>query len=113
MLKYLAKKIVGLNPQDAIDRLEVSMTKKEKLISAALKSALYNAINNHKLDKALLVVKSIEIQKGPFFKRWQPVSRGMAHQIQKRTTHIKIILTEKKRKLDAKSKEEKSTQDKK
>ena len=54
-----------------------------------------NATNNLKLNSKDLRIKTIEILKGPFYKRWQPVSRGMAHQIKKRTTHIKVILEEK------------------
>ena len=42
-----------------------------------------------------LVIKEIIINKGPFFKRWQPVSRGMAHPIKKRTSHIKVLIAEK------------------
>lgn len=57
-----------------------------------LKQAVANAVNNLKLAKDSLTIKSIEINAGPVYKRFQPVSRGRAHSIKKRTTHIKIIL---------------------
>lgn len=94
MVKFLAKHAVGLSAQNAIDRLEMVTTKGGRFLSSVIKSALSNATKNHKLEGASLKIKSIEILKGPFFKRWQPVSRGMAHQIQKRTTHIKVKLYE-------------------
>lgn len=57
-----------------------------------LKQAVANAVNNFKLKKDELVVKLIEVNSGPAYKRFQPVSRGRAHSIKKRTSHIKIIL---------------------
>ena len=58
----------------------------------ALKQAQANAINNHNLNKDTLSIQSIEINEGSTYKRWQPVSRGRAHSIFKRTSHIKVIL---------------------
>ena len=94
MLKSLAAKLRGMPVKNAINRLQLVEIKAAKQLSLCIESALANAQKNKKLDSAILRIKSIEIQKGPFFKRWQPVSRGMAHQIQKRTTHIKVALTE-------------------
>lgn len=104
MLKSLAKKTVGLSPQNAIERLEMVSVKGARFLAAAIKSSLSNATKNRKLDSALLKIKSIEILKGPFFKRWQPVSRGIAHQIQKRTSHIRVKLEEikKEKSIDSK-----------
>lgn len=105
ILKSLAKSVVGLSPQKAIDRLEAVEIKVGKHLLACIKSALSNAEKNKKLDGSLLRIKAVEIQKGPFFKRWQPVSRGIAHQIQKRTAHIKVKLEEIKSQVNSKTKE--------
>lgn len=96
-IKFLARHTIGLSPQNAIDRLEMVSVKGGRYLAAAVKSAFSNATKNQKMDGSALKIKSIEILKGPFFKRFQPVSRGMAHQIQKRTTHIKVKLEELKR----------------
>lgn len=93
-IKRLAEVVVGLTPQEAMDRLFVTGTKGAKLLFEAIKSALTNAKNNLKLDSPALRIKTIEILKGPFLKRWQPVARGVAHQIKKRRTHIKVVLEE-------------------
>ncbi|MBM3283995.1 50S ribosomal protein L22 [Candidatus Gottesmanbacteria bacterium] len=93
-IKKLAQLTVGLSPQTAIDRLFFSGTKAAVLLQKAIRSAQANAVKNHKLEKSVLRIKTIEILKGPIAKRWQPVSRGMAHQIKKRNTHIRVALTD-------------------
>lgn len=92
-IKALGHILVGMKPVDAINRLTLQSGKGEKLLLSALKSSVANAQNNLKLDPVLLKIKTIEILKGPFMKRWQPVSRGIAHQIKKRMSHIKVTLT--------------------
>ncbi len=93
-LKGLVATVVGLSPRIAVERLEILGEKTAKLMIKVIKSALSNAVNNFKLNEQKLRIKSVQVQKGAFFKRWQPVSRGMAHSIKKRTSHIKIILEE-------------------
>lgn len=53
-----------------------------------LNQAVGNAVNNYKLSKDGLVIKTIEIGEGQKMKRWQFASRGRVHQIIKRTSHI-------------------------
>ena len=82
--------------------LEEAMTTLKHLSNRAaapvlkvFKQAIANAVNNHNLSKDSLSIHSIEINAGPVAKRFQPVSRGRAHSILKRTSHIKIILNSK------------------
>ena len=56
---------------------------------------LNNAVNNLNLPKDSLSIYSIEINQGPTYKRFRPVSRGRAHTILKRTSHIKLVLQSK------------------
>lgn len=93
-MKALGRIVVGLTPSDAMDKLLFTSGKAPRLLLAAIKSASVNAQNNHKLDIATLKIKTVQILKGPTMKRWQPVSRGMAHQIKKRMTHVKVTLEE-------------------
>jgi large subunit ribosomal protein L22 len=93
-MREIAHRVVGLTPQQALDRLQFTGVKSAKVLSHAIESALGNATKNHKLNLQNLKIKTVEIGKGPHLKRWQPVSRGMAHQIKKRTAHIKVVLTE-------------------
>ena len=67
-----------------------------KLISATLKSAASNALNqNSKLDEDMLYVKEIRIDEGPRLKRIWFRARGRADQLLKRMCHITVIVDEK------------------
>lgn len=63
-----------------------------KFVAEVLKSAIANAKNNFGLTEENLMIKKIEVGKGPMLKRWRPVSRGRAHPILKRMSHLKIVL---------------------
>jgi large subunit ribosomal protein L22 len=64
------------------------------LILKTLKSAIANAENNNSLNAADLVVKEAVVGEGPTLKRFQPKARGSAGPIRKRTSHIKVVLTD-------------------
>ncbi|OIO14312.1 50S ribosomal protein L22 [Candidatus Gottesmanbacteria bacterium CG11_big_fil_rev_8_21_14_0_20_37_11] len=93
-IKTLGKMVVGLPPQEAIDRLVFSGTKAGRILSKVIQSAYSNSVNNLRMNTAKLKIKSVMVNKGPMFKRWNPVSRGIAHSIKKRTSHIKIQIEE-------------------
>ena len=61
-------------------------------ISALLDSAVANASHNHKIDSASLFVKEIRVDQGFVLKRSQPMARGSAFPIKKRTSHISVVL---------------------
>ena len=60
-----------------------------------LNSAVANAENNHEMDPDNLYVSETYANPGPTLKRIRPVSRGRAHRINKRTSHITIVVAEK------------------
>ena len=93
-LKPFSKNIVGLTPQDAIDRLTIFGNKTAQILASAIKSALSNAKTGKNMDPMRLKIKTVEVNKGPMFKRFQPVSRGIAHPIKKHTAHIKVVIEE-------------------
>ena len=61
-------------------------------ILKVLNSAAANAENNQNLSKSDLYVAECYADQGPTLKRIQPVSKGRAHRILKRTSHITVIL---------------------
>ena len=61
-----------------------------------LRSAIANAVNNLDMDKETLYVAECFANQGPTLRRYRPRSRGSASRIRKRTSHITIILDEKK-----------------
>ena len=60
-----------------------------------LKSAIHNAEENHKMDRAGLYVAEGLCGPGPTLKRIRPMSHGRAYHILKRTSHITLVLREK------------------
>ncbi|KKS96016.1 MAG: 50S ribosomal protein L22, large subunit ribosomal protein L22 [Candidatus Gottesmanbacteria bacterium GW2011_GWA2_43_14] len=101
-IKSLAKLTVGLPVSAALDRLSLTAGKPGQLLIKAIASAKANAVNNLKLSEKNLVIREVSIEKGPFFKRFQPVARGMAHSYKKRTSHLKIRVAEKEVKEEVK-----------
>src|SRR5204862_3597465 len=63
-------------------------------INKTLKSAIENAENNANWKAGGLVVKEAVVGEGPTFKRMTPRARGSGSRILKRTSHIRIVLTD-------------------
>ena len=65
-------------------------------LSKLLKSAVANAENNHNMDKNKLYVSECFVCPGPILKRIRPKDHGRAHRIEKRSSHVTMVLKEKK-----------------
>lgn len=63
-----------------------------EVILKVLRQALANAQHNHGLTVQELKVSSMTVMEGPRYRRFQPVSRGRAHGIIKRTCHVQVVL---------------------
>jgi large subunit ribosomal protein L22 len=93
--REVTREIQGLSVSNALDLLANTSRKAARLVEKTLKSAVANAENNNNLRADKLVVKEAVVGEGPTLKRFQPKARGSAGPIRKRTSHIRIILTEK------------------
>lgn len=60
-----------------------------------LKSAMANAENNHNMDVTRLYVAECFVSPGPILKRIRPRAQGRAFRIEKRTSHVTLVLKEK------------------
>ncbi len=60
-----------------------------------LKSAIANAENNHNMNVDKLYVAEVFANPGPILKRIMPRAQGRAFRINKRTSHITLVLKEK------------------
>jgi len=60
-----------------------------------LNSAIANAKNNFQLDEKDLYLAKVLVDEGSKLKRWRPRARGQAYPIQKKTSHLTIILDQK------------------
>jgi large subunit ribosomal protein L22 len=90
----LARAIQGRPVAEALKLTEFSERKAAFLIRKTLHSAIANAENNHDKSADALIVREAVVDAGPTLKRSQPRSRGMAHPIRKRMSHIRITLTD-------------------
>jgi len=59
-----------------------------------LKSAMANAGNNYGLKEDNLYIKLIQVDSGPTLKRFRPRAQGKAFSILKRTSHVTLVLEE-------------------
>ncbi len=66
-----------------------------ELMIKLLKSAVANAENNHGMDPENLYVSATYANPGPIIKRMRPRAQGRAFRINKRTSHITIVVAEK------------------
>ncbi|MBI4029057.1 MAG: 50S ribosomal protein L22 [Candidatus Blackburnbacteria bacterium] len=80
------------SPQLAIVYLEQVPQKASGVLSKVIKTAIANATNNLKFEGDSLKLHEIQIGEGPTYKRGQPVSRGRFHKIEKKTSHITVVL---------------------
>jgi large subunit ribosomal protein L22 len=92
--REVTREIQGLPVSAALDLLTFTPKKAAFLVSKTLKSAIANAENNANLKPDGLVVKEAVVGEGPTLKRIMARARGSASRIQKRTSHIRIILSD-------------------
>jgi large subunit ribosomal protein L22 len=93
-IKYLGREITGKNAELVMEKLLLMGSKPAKMMYKAVKSALSNMKNKGITDMTTVKILSVSAGKGPLIKRWNPVSRGMAHQIKKETCHIRVVLSD-------------------
>lgn len=91
-VSLLVTQIKKLNPLEAINVLTMVNKSSAPILQKIIKSAVANAKHNFNLNEADLFFKEIIVTKGPMAKRFQPISRGRAHSILKRSSHVTVIL---------------------
>jgi large subunit ribosomal protein L22 len=94
--REVTREIQGLPVSAALDVLAFTPKKAAILVNQTLKSAIANAENNANLKADGLIVKEAVVGEGPTFKRMTTRARGSGARILKRTSHIRIVLTDEK-----------------
>lgn len=64
------------------------------ILEKVLKSAIANAEHNYSLDPNNLVISKAYVDAGPIMKRFRPRAMGRASRINKRTSHITLVVSE-------------------
>lgn len=91
-LRLVADTVRRLPPQEAILKLRFMHKRAAGDLRKVLRQAVSNAVNNHNLSEKVLRIKHLIVEEGPRLKRWRAVSRGRAHRILKKMSHVKVIL---------------------
>jgi large subunit ribosomal protein L22 len=84
----------GLPVEEASHVLRLTNRAAAKPIGKALDSAIANAEHNHALDSEDLVIAEAFADEGPTLRRFKPRARGRATRIDKRTSHITIVVSD-------------------
>ncbi len=93
-VRLVADLIRGRRVSEAENRLSFTTKKATKPLGKLLNSAIANAEHNFDLNKDNLYISEIRVDQGPTLKRWRPRARGATNQIQKKTSHVTIVLEE-------------------
>jgi len=95
-VRLVADLIRGKSVEEAQTILQFTIKRAALPLLKLLNSAVASAKQKN-LDPARLYISKITVDEGPKFKRWQPRARGQASEIQKKTSHITLVLAEIKR----------------
>lgn len=91
---FVLDAIRGKNVNEALAILQYNNRKGSKVIYKLLQSAVANAENNNGLKADNLYVAECFANKGPTMKRIHPRAQGRAYRIEKKTSHITVVLDE-------------------
>ena len=96
-MRLVIDQIRGKTVNDALGLLKFSKKHAAKQIEKVLNSAVANAEysarkDNESLDVDTLYVKHAIVNEGPKIKRFMPAAQGRATPIQKRTSHVEIVI---------------------
>lgn len=95
-VRQVADLVRGKSVVDALAVLRFVPQKAAVPITKVVKSAVANAEHNYNLDRDGLYIKTICVDEGPILKRYQPRARGRADLRRRRTSHITIVVAERK-----------------
>ncbi len=91
---FVLDAIRGKDVESALAILTYNPRYASSIFKKLLESAIANAENNNSMNRSNLYVAECYANKGPTMKRIQPRAQGRAYRIEKRTSHITIVLDE-------------------
>lgn len=93
-VRLVADSIRNMSIDDALLALRVTKKRGAYVLTKTLTSALANAQNNNKIERANLRIMEILVSDGPALKRYHASTRGRIHPYKRRSTNLQIILKE-------------------
>ncbi len=95
-MRLVVNLIRGKGVNEALAILQFTPKKGARLLLKLLRSAIANASQNREVEEDKLYVEKVYVDEGPTWKRIRPRAMGRANLIRKRTSHITLILGERK-----------------
>lgn len=86
--------IRGKSVKEALAILKFTPKAASEVVTKVVKSAAANAENNHEMNPDNLYIAETFADQGPTLKRFQPHAQGRAFRINKRTSHITVVVKE-------------------
>jgi large subunit ribosomal protein L22 len=93
-VRLLVDMVRGKKVDEALAILKFTPSPLARVVAKAVKSAAANAENNFQMEPSDLRVVKIYADQARVMKRFRPVSRGRAHRITKRSSHLTVIVAE-------------------
>jgi large subunit ribosomal protein L22 len=87
--------IRGRKVEEALSVLDFTPKKAARIVAKTLRSAVANAEDTKNVDVDELIVTRCWVDEGPTLKRMLPRAQGRATRINKRSSHITVIVDEK------------------
>jgi len=94
--RLVADLIRGRAVGDALNMLDFTPKKAARILAKTLRSAVANAENAGNVDVDELFVRGAWVDEGPTQKRSLPRAQGRATRIFKRSSHLTVVVGEKK-----------------
>lgn len=97
-VRLVADLIRGKSVEEAQTILNFTQKRASTPLLKLLQSAIANAKHNFQSTEDNLYISEVRVDEGPKLKRWRPRARGQAFEIQKKTSHINLVLDKIKKK---------------
>ncbi|MDD2443660.1 MAG: 50S ribosomal protein L22, partial [Desulfotomaculaceae bacterium] len=88
--------IRGKKIDEALAILKYTPKRASEVVTKVVKSAAANAENNLQMSKDELFVTACYVDQGPTYKRYRPRAMGRADILRRRTSHITVVVGDKK-----------------
>jgi large subunit ribosomal protein L22 len=92
-VSLVASLVRGRTVADALVILEHTPKRAAKPVLKAIASAKANAVTNHRADEKSLIIEHLTVTAGTRIKRFRPAAMGRALPYQKKSSHIKVVLS--------------------
>lgn len=91
-VRLVVDQIRNKSVEQALEVLQFSSRAAAEPVAKVVRSAAANAENNNGLNPDNLVIKAAYVDEGPTLKRIRPRAKGSASRINKRTSHITVVV---------------------